>query len=274
MELDELTELLMQGEGSEMEMAIRQEGQSAGLERLMYFLQVGYFSRRIYDKFDWEAIERDLSRIMQLLEAKGLDPGHARAHPQLSRPAPRGLPPHDPPARGARAGAPGHARGREADARGPHRQAALRALRRRGRADEGGGGPPGPQDQGRPRDAPAAGGEGAARHAADHPPEPAVRRDPDGGAVPAPAPGEAQAGHALRRVGLGAERLPLHAPARVEPAGLLLPRALLRLRVGDRGGHPGLQHLPGGHRDRLGAQVLARWTITAAPTSATPSTAS
>ena len=41
----------------------------------MYFLQVGYFSRRIYDKFDWEAIERDLSRIMQMLEAKGIDPG-------------------------------------------------------------------------------------------------------------------------------------------------------------------------------------------------------
>src|SRR5260370_21263154 len=58
-----------------MEMAIRQEGQGTGLERLMYFLQVGYFSRRIYDKFDWEAIERDLSRIMQLLESKGLDPG-------------------------------------------------------------------------------------------------------------------------------------------------------------------------------------------------------
>src|SRR5258705_4258989 len=75
MELDELTELLLQGEGSEMEMAIRQEGQGTGLERLMYFLQVGYFSRRIYDKFDWEAIERDLSRIMQLLESKGLDPG-------------------------------------------------------------------------------------------------------------------------------------------------------------------------------------------------------
>jgi uncharacterized protein with von Willebrand factor type A (vWA) domain len=58
-----------------MEMAIRQEGQGTGLERLMYFLQVGYFSRRIYDKFDWEAIERDLGRIMQLLESKGLDPG-------------------------------------------------------------------------------------------------------------------------------------------------------------------------------------------------------
>src|SRR5881296_2252860 len=75
MDLDELTELMLQGEGSDMEMAIRGQGQGAGLERLMYFLQVGYFSRRIYDKFDWEAIERDLSRIMQMLEAKGMDPG-------------------------------------------------------------------------------------------------------------------------------------------------------------------------------------------------------
>src|SRR5262245_63050743 len=46
MELDELTELLMRGQGSEMEMAIRSGGQNAGLERLMYFLQVGFFSSR------------------------------------------------------------------------------------------------------------------------------------------------------------------------------------------------------------------------------------
>ncbi len=75
MELDDLTELLMRGEGSEMEMAIRSGGQNAGLERLMYFLQVGYFSRKISDKFDWSAIERDIERIMQMLEARGLDPG-------------------------------------------------------------------------------------------------------------------------------------------------------------------------------------------------------
>jgi uncharacterized protein with von Willebrand factor type A (vWA) domain len=75
LEMDELTELMLRGEGSDMEMAIREGGQTAGLERLMYFLQTGYFSRRIYDKFDWEAIERDLSRIMQMLEAKGMDPG-------------------------------------------------------------------------------------------------------------------------------------------------------------------------------------------------------
>jgi len=75
MELDDLTELLMRGQGSEMEMAIRSGGQNAGLERLMYFLQVGFFSRRISDNFDWSAIEGDLERIMKALEEKGLDPG-------------------------------------------------------------------------------------------------------------------------------------------------------------------------------------------------------
>jgi uncharacterized protein with von Willebrand factor type A (vWA) domain len=75
LQLDDLTELLMRGQGSEMEMAIRAGGQQAGLERLMYFLQVGYFSRKIADRFDWLMIERDIERIMKLLEARGLDPG-------------------------------------------------------------------------------------------------------------------------------------------------------------------------------------------------------
>ncbi len=75
LELDELTDLMLRGEGSDLEMAIREGGRTAGLEKLMYYLQTGYFSRRIHDKFDWEAIERDLGRIMRLLEAEGLDPG-------------------------------------------------------------------------------------------------------------------------------------------------------------------------------------------------------
>ena len=70
-----MTELLLRGQGSEMEMAIRSGGRAASLERLMYFLQVGFFSRRIQDAFDWGAIERDLDRVMQALEARGLDPG-------------------------------------------------------------------------------------------------------------------------------------------------------------------------------------------------------
>ncbi len=75
MELDELTDLLLRGEGTELEMAIRAGGRNAGLERLMYFLQIGYFSRQIYDRFDWESIERDIARLLQFLEARGLDPG-------------------------------------------------------------------------------------------------------------------------------------------------------------------------------------------------------
>ena len=52
------------------------------------------------------------------------------------------------------------------------------------------------------------------------------------------------------------------------------PRALLRLRVRDRRGHPGLQHLPGGHARSTGRSSRRRWTTTAAPTSATRSAAS
>ena len=75
LELDELTELMLRGEGSEMEMAIRAGGRQAGLERLLYFLQVGYFSRRIADRLDLSVVERDLEQIVRLLEAQGLDPG-------------------------------------------------------------------------------------------------------------------------------------------------------------------------------------------------------
>src|SRR5260370_15386839 len=56
MEMDELTELLLSGEGSDMEMAIRQEGQGTGLERLLYLLPGGYFSRRVYGQVGWDVI--------------------------------------------------------------------------------------------------------------------------------------------------------------------------------------------------------------------------
>jgi uncharacterized protein with von Willebrand factor type A (vWA) domain len=75
LELDPLTDLILRGGEAELEMAIRQGGEHVGLERLMYYLQVGYFSRRIQDRLDWEAIEQDLARLIQLLEGQGLDPG-------------------------------------------------------------------------------------------------------------------------------------------------------------------------------------------------------
>ncbi|HXG03886.1 MAG TPA: VWA domain-containing protein [Candidatus Binatia bacterium] len=75
LELDALTELLLRGGGAEMEMAIRAGSRQVGLERLMYALQVGYFSRRIGDQLALEAVERDLAALLRALEARGIDPG-------------------------------------------------------------------------------------------------------------------------------------------------------------------------------------------------------
>ena len=67
--------MLLTADGSSLELAVRQGGRAVGLERLFYFLQVGYFSRRIWDQFPWEEIEADLEALMQAAEAQGLDPG-------------------------------------------------------------------------------------------------------------------------------------------------------------------------------------------------------
>jgi len=75
LELDPLTELLVFGEGSSLEVAVRRGGRGAGLERLASFLQVGYFSRRIWEQFPWSDIEADLARLLEALEAQGLEPG-------------------------------------------------------------------------------------------------------------------------------------------------------------------------------------------------------
>jgi uncharacterized protein len=74
-EVDPLSELLLLADASELELAIRRGGRGVGLERLFYFLQVGYFSRRIWDQFPWQAIEADLEALLAAAEAQGLDPG-------------------------------------------------------------------------------------------------------------------------------------------------------------------------------------------------------
>jgi len=75
LDLDPLTEMLLLADAPALEVAIRQGGRGAGLERLFYFLQVGYFSRRIWDQFPWQEIEADLEALMEAAEAQGMDPG-------------------------------------------------------------------------------------------------------------------------------------------------------------------------------------------------------
>jgi len=75
LELDPLTELLLLAGAPELELAIRQEGRGVGVERLFYFLQVGYFSRQIWDQFPWAGIEADLAAVLAAAEAQGIDPG-------------------------------------------------------------------------------------------------------------------------------------------------------------------------------------------------------
>ncbi len=75
LDVDPLTELLLTAEAPELELAVRQGGRAVGLERLFYFLQVGYFSRRIWDQFPWQEIEGDLEALLRAAEAEGMDPG-------------------------------------------------------------------------------------------------------------------------------------------------------------------------------------------------------
>ncbi|MGH7266081.1 MAG: VWA domain-containing protein, partial [Candidatus Rokuibacteriota bacterium] len=76
LDVDPLTDLLLTADASELELAIRHgPGRAVGLERLFYFLQVGYFSRRIWDQFPWAGIEADIEALLAAAEAEGMDPG-------------------------------------------------------------------------------------------------------------------------------------------------------------------------------------------------------
>jgi hypothetical protein len=74
-DVDPLAEMLLLSDAASLELAVRQGGRGLGLERLFYFLQVGYFTRRIWDQFPWQEIEADLDALLRAAEAQGMDPG-------------------------------------------------------------------------------------------------------------------------------------------------------------------------------------------------------
>jgi uncharacterized protein with von Willebrand factor type A (vWA) domain len=75
LEIDPLAEMLLLADAASLELAVRQGGQGLGLERLFYVLQVGYFTRRIWEQFPWREIETDLQALLEAAEAQGMDPG-------------------------------------------------------------------------------------------------------------------------------------------------------------------------------------------------------
>lgn len=66
-QLDEMSEVLLGG--GALDVAVP----SVGLERLLSILHSGDFSFTAYGQIDWAAIERDFNRLLEMLEAQGLD---------------------------------------------------------------------------------------------------------------------------------------------------------------------------------------------------------
>lgn len=75
LDVDPLAEMLLLSDAASLELAVRQGGRGQGLERLFYFLQVGYFTRKIWDQFPWQDIEADLEALLRAAEEQGMDPG-------------------------------------------------------------------------------------------------------------------------------------------------------------------------------------------------------
>ncbi|MDY6795575.1 MAG: VWA domain-containing protein [Actinomycetota bacterium] len=70
-ELDPLLLMLLSGRGGETGTFIRQAANGVGTSQLITKLQVGMYSRRIYEALDWERMESQLEDMLARLEEQG-----------------------------------------------------------------------------------------------------------------------------------------------------------------------------------------------------------
>ena len=75
--------MLMAGQGGEWETLIRQGARGAGTSQLYTRQQIGMYTRRIFEHFDWEGAERELEELLRRLEERGWDPQRLRELRQL-----------------------------------------------------------------------------------------------------------------------------------------------------------------------------------------------
>jgi len=74
-ELSALTQLLMQGDQTAIQMAIEAAGRAVGLDKMRIFTQGGLFSRRILDAMGWAAMQADVLALEQ--RPDDATPGHS-----------------------------------------------------------------------------------------------------------------------------------------------------------------------------------------------------
>lgn len=73
-EMDPMLMMLVLGRGGEWESFIRQAAAEVGTSQLTTRLQVGMYTKRIYDVFDWDKMRDDLEEILSMLEEQGWPP--------------------------------------------------------------------------------------------------------------------------------------------------------------------------------------------------------
>ncbi len=70
-DLNELLSLMLQGDPSEWEPAIEQMAEGMGMGEFSSFMQVGMYSRRIFDRFDWPSAVAEMEELLRFLAQEG-----------------------------------------------------------------------------------------------------------------------------------------------------------------------------------------------------------
>lgn len=70
-EMDPMLPLVLSGRGGEWESFIRTAAGEVGTAQLATRMQVGMYTRRIFDTFDWERLERELEDVLARLREEG-----------------------------------------------------------------------------------------------------------------------------------------------------------------------------------------------------------
>lgn len=70
-DLDSLLMMVLTGQGGELETLIRQAAQRVGTSQLVTRQQIGMYTRRIFDGFDWDKLEEELREFMEALREEG-----------------------------------------------------------------------------------------------------------------------------------------------------------------------------------------------------------